>query len=59
MLPYYREAFGHSPGDFPVAESVSQRTLALPFYPGLSARDVDLVCQTLELMMSRLVFARA
>ena len=38
---------------------MSQRTLALPFYPGLSARDVDLVCQTLELMMTRLVFARA
>jgi dTDP-4-amino-4,6-dideoxygalactose transaminase len=38
---------------------VSQRTLALPFYPGLSSRDVDLVCQTLELMMARIAFARA
>ncbi len=59
LLPFYRQAFGYAPGDFPVAESVSQRTLAIPFYPGLSARDVDLVCQTLELMMTRLVFARA
>jgi perosamine synthetase len=59
LLPFFRQAFGFAPGDFPVAESVSQRTLALPFYPGLSSRDVDLVCQTLELMMARIAFARA
>ncbi len=40
-------------GDFPIAESVSQRTIALPFYNDLSERDIDIVCGTLELMMSR------
>ncbi len=59
MLPFYRERFGYRPGDYPVAESVSQRTIALPFYPRLTERDVDLVCQTLELMMTRITFARA
>ena len=58
LLPFYRERFGHKPGDFPVAEFVSQRTVALPFFPRLTEREVDLVCQTLELMMTRITFSR-
>ncbi len=58
MLPFYRRMFGYKPGDYPVAESVSQRTIALPFFNRLSDREVDLVCQTLELMMTRIAFAR-
>ena len=58
MLPFYRRMFGYKPGDYPVAESVSQRTIALPFFTRLSDREVDLVCQTLELMMTRIAFAR-
>ncbi len=38
--------------------SVSHRTLALPFFTRLTGREVDLVCQTLELMMTRITFAR-
>ena len=59
MLPFYRRLYGHIPGDFPVAESVSQRTIALPFFTQLTDRDVDIVCQTLELMMTRATFARS
>ncbi len=59
MLPFYRRMFGYKPGDYPVAESVSQRTIALPFFTRLSDREVDLVCQTLELMMTRITFARS
>jgi perosamine synthetase len=59
MLPYYRDRFGHQPGDFPVAESVSHRTVALPFFGRLTDREVDLICQTLELMMTRVTFARS
>ncbi len=40
-------------GDFPIAESVSQRTIALPFYNDLTERDIEIVCDTLELMMTR------
>jgi perosamine synthetase len=59
MLPHYRRLFGYKPGDFPMAESVSHRTLALPFFNRLTEREVDLVCQTLELIMNRLTFSRS
>ncbi len=58
LLPFYQERFGYRPGAFPVAESVSHRTLALPFHTRMTDRDIDLVCQTLELMMTRVTFAR-
>jgi len=53
LLPHVREALGHQPGDFPVSEHVCARTLALPFHSDLAEREVDLVAQTLELMLSR------
>lgn len=53
LQPFYRERFGFSEGMFPIAESLSQRTLALPFYPGMSEKDVDFAASTLELMISR------
>ncbi|MCB9845770.1 MAG: DegT/DnrJ/EryC1/StrS family aminotransferase [Phycisphaeraceae bacterium] len=52
-------ALGYRPGSFPIAESVSQRTIALPFHASLTRRDVDLVCQTLELMISRESLSRS
>jgi len=52
LQPAYR-ALGHAPGSLPIAESVSQRTIALPFHSRLSQREVDLVCQTLEVMIRR------
>ena len=58
LLPYFRHHFGHTPGDFPVAESVAHRTVALPFFTRLTEREVDLVCQTLELMITRVTFSR-
>lgn len=53
LQPIYQRAMGFTEGSFPIAESVSQRTLALPFFSGMTRRDVDLVAQTLELMISR------
>jgi perosamine synthetase len=58
LMPPYRELLGHRPGDFPAAESVAERTLALPFHTQLTERDIDLVCQTLSLMITRVTFAR-
>jgi perosamine synthetase len=58
FLPWYERLFGHKPGEFPVAESVSQRTIALPFYNRLAERDIDLVCQTFAHMIQRQVFHR-
>lgn len=53
LQPHYRDMFGYQPNDFPVAESISGRTVALPFHSRLTEREVDLVAQTLELMLSR------
>lgn len=40
LMPFYRERFGYKPGDFPVAEDVAVRSLALPFHTALSEADV-------------------
>ncbi len=53
LQQFYRERFGYRPGMYPIAESVSQRTLALPFYNSLTSREIDLVAQTLEVMIER------
>lgn len=53
LQPPYRERFGFQPGDFPIAESVSNRTIALPFFNDLTEREIDLICQTLEVMITR------
>ncbi|MEX2214590.1 MAG: DegT/DnrJ/EryC1/StrS family aminotransferase [Phycisphaeraceae bacterium] len=53
LQPYFREAFGFKKGDFPLAESVSQRTIALPFYNRMDSMSMDLVTQTLKVMIQR------
>ncbi len=53
LQPFYRARFGYHPGDFPIAESVSQRTLALPFSSRTTEREVDLVCQTLSVLLNK------
>ncbi|MFG0315399.1 MAG: DegT/DnrJ/EryC1/StrS family aminotransferase [Phycisphaerales bacterium] len=53
LQPIYQRAMGFGEGSYPIAESVSQRTIALPFFSGMSHRDIDIVAQTLELMISR------
>jgi perosamine synthetase len=40
---FYRERFGHREGEFPVCEDVSRRSLALPFFPGLTEGQVERV----------------
>jgi dTDP-4-amino-4,6-dideoxygalactose transaminase len=46
------------PGDFPATESVSHRTIALPFFNRMDATQVELVCLTLKIMMRRTTFSR-
>lgn len=48
LQPFMVDRFGYKPGDFPVTEAVSERTIALPFYNRLSRREVKTVCQTLR-----------
>jgi perosamine synthetase len=41
----------------PVSESISMRILALPFFTTMTKREVEIVCQTLELMLTRGTFS--
>lgn len=41
--PYYREAYGWAPGDFPVADAAFAAMLSLPLYTRMSEADVDRV----------------
>ncbi len=53
LMQYFREHFGHKPGDFPVAERIGDETISLPFYPGMPLEDVDVVCEALERALTR------
>jgi perosamine synthetase len=48
LQPFIAEQFAHKKGDFPVTESVSERTIALPFYNNLPKSQVEVVCKTLK-----------
>jgi len=50
--PVYQR-FGYKKGDFPIAESISDRTIALPFHGNLDETQVELVCHTLHIMLQR------
>ena len=47
LLPPYRERYGFAGGEFPVAERVSERSIALPFFTSMSEEQVDRVCTAL------------
>lgn len=53
LQPFYRQQLGHAKGDFPAAERVSERTIALPFFPHMDETQVELVCHTLQVMIQR------
>jgi perosamine synthetase len=48
LQPFYRERFGFRGGEFPVAESVSARSLALPFFPAMTEEQVERVVEALR-----------
>jgi dTDP-4-amino-4,6-dideoxygalactose transaminase len=47
LHPYYRDRYAIDAGDYPVAESISERTLSLPLSPKLQERDQDDVVEAL------------
>ena len=53
LMTYYRETFGHREGEFPVCEDVATRSLALPFFPGLSEDQVQRVAAALRTVLGR------
>jgi len=52
LQPFYKENFNYKKGDFPVAENISSRTLALPFFNDLKEKDVDFVVESLKEIIS-------
>lgn len=43
LQPFYKERFGYKTGDFPVAEDVLYRTIALPIFPDMTEQDVLII----------------
>jgi perosamine synthetase len=48
LMSYYREAFGHREGEFPVCEDIAARSIALPFFPEMSEGQVARVAEALR-----------
>ena len=53
LMSFYRERFGHRPGEFPVCEEISARSLALPFFPEMSEGQVARVTEALASVLER------
>ncbi len=51
LFDFYRKKFKYKPGDFPVSESISASSLALPLYIGLNKSDIKhIVERTIEVI---------
>ena len=53
LMRFYRERFGHQPGDFPVCEDVAARSIALPFFVGMKEWQVRCVADVLREALGR------
>jgi perosamine synthetase len=47
LMSFYRERFGHRPGEFPVCERVAAASIALPFFPQMTEGQVARVAEAL------------
>jgi len=54
LQPFYRKMFGYKSGSFPIAESVSSRTIALPFFNDLKEREIDYIVKNLKNVVTNL-----
>jgi len=48
LQPFYRQVFNYCRGVFPIAESVSDRTIALPFYNNLTTKEIKYIVKVLK-----------
>jgi perosamine synthetase len=53
LMSFYRERFGHRPGQFPICEDIAERSVALPFFPALSEGQVARVAESLARVLDR------
>lgn len=52
LQTFYKNKFNYKTGDFSVAENISKRTLALPFFNDLSENDINFVVKSLKEILS-------
>ena len=52
LFGFYKKRFGFKKGDFPISEEISERVLALPFYIGLTKKDIGLIVDALTESLS-------
>jgi dTDP-4-amino-4,6-dideoxygalactose transaminase len=52
LHPFYRERFGYKRGDFKHAESIYDRIVSLPAYPGMTEDDVNDVIRVVRKVIS-------
>jgi perosamine synthetase len=52
LMSFYRERFGHRPGEFPVCEDVAARSIALPFFPEMTDGQVERVAEALTAVLA-------
>ncbi len=48
LVRYYSEKYGYRPGDFPVAEWISNQAISLPVGPHVSAEDAAFIADTVR-----------
>jgi len=48
LMPFIREALNTRPGQYPIAEGAGERSVALPFFPQMTERQVEIVATTLS-----------
>lgn len=47
LEPFYRK-MGFKPGQFPITEEISKRTIAIPFYNNLTEKDIKLIVNIIK-----------
>ncbi len=52
LFSFYKSQFGYKTGDFPISEGISQISLALPFYIGLTRADIIYIVDQLVTIIS-------
>ncbi|MEK6227675.1 MAG: DegT/DnrJ/EryC1/StrS family aminotransferase [Chloroflexota bacterium] len=55
MHPYYRDLYGYSPDDFPVARDLFERSVSLPIFSRMSDEDVCRVIEVVRTLAYRTV----
>jgi len=58
LQAFYRRMFGYKKGDFPIAESISERTIALPFYNNLQEGKIEYIVSALKKAIAKIKKSR-